>query len=581
MVTVTNNEDSSSDRLIAQRALWKGTTEAFAARVGRASIRNDRLAEKSSAQCEKMVPSHTDFSGTAKRPRPSCRVQQFVAHAPDAQHSVNASLESSGWEQYTKGFGSRILEKYGFKGRLGATAQGISHPLEALPAIGRYGLGARNVDCDVDEHDRVANGLEDTIATFQGREASRLARVSLKSIYRKRRHDALDDRDGIESSNAAVDIYVARRKDPVDLSTSDVTNGCSVGAEFPPQYKEDGVTLNADDCFDECEEEDGDFDSGRRGILVDFDSLVRDSYGRRIRAFAAAVQGFDGIPRNFDFVPLLECDGRDLGDENAVRMILGSNNPQVTDEQCDALLNLVDDAFDVLDAPKSDEALVAALKATSQEVQIGVLHRGSKRRLNSELKRMNLSTLFNSRKIVLHFSDTSPYTRSWEELLCRLGVTARQSLFVVRDSNMSPISSFGMAGRILGARVMVHVDVPDDKTVDSVQLARHFDADRVSTSNTILHQVSLLNILKDQAPVPRRRRVLSRYGVEGLWYGARVEYQCRLKGRSKDKLLVRYYEWDNLEWVDPADTLPLTRRDYLILAAHKFCGLLEPNLDAL
>lgn len=45
------------------------------------------------------------------------------------------------WEKHTKGFGKKMLEKFGFKGRLGAKEQGVSASIEVKVRPGTIGLG--------------------------------------------------------------------------------------------------------------------------------------------------------------------------------------------------------------------------------------------------------------------------------------------------------------------------------------------------------------------------------------------------------------------------------------------------------
>lgn len=536
-------------------------------------------ARKEFIQSDKSLRTGLEISGVAGRHQVDFGGLQSILPASGDRRAVTSNAEQGAWETHTKGFGSRILGKYGFKDRLGATGQGISQPVESCSTAGRAGLGASTARDGHEDH-CVAEGFGETIAKFQAKEGSRPVKVSRKSNVLKRKRCVLQEMNADEKVPVTFDAYGARRNGRGEAGKSIAQDMCIRRVHEPQPSNQIGPVSGDDDDLEECDEEvERIFDSGRRGILVDFDSLVKDSFGRRVEAFTVGVRGFDGIPLDFDVKPLLECDGKDLGDENAVRSILDSNDLDVTDEQCDALLNRIDDAFDALRVPVREENLLAALKAASQKCHIGVLHRGSKRRLNSELKRMNLSNTFNTRKMVLHFSDTFPYTRSWNELLCRLGVTARQSVFVVSDCNMNPTSSFAIAGHILGARVMVRVDALSGESVrDPSALADLFDATIVTTCDSTLDaELSFLTLLRIQAPVQRRRRVLSVYGVEGLWYAGRVEYRCRLKDHADDKLLVRYYRWDNLEWVYPADALPLSKRGYKIMESHQFCGIVEPG----
>jgi hypothetical protein len=489
------------------------------------------------------------------------------------------------FELHTKRFGSKYLKKFGFTGRLGAAGQGISNPLEGRPAAGRSGLGTRpNADAYFDNDPlrgvKLDSQLDFDVAMekFKAKEETHVASVCATADSRKRKRTSDKDRGYLRETNA--DVFSSRRQDAMGPSLLQEDVG-----HWSVSRRGDAADhdLKHEDDVESCDEdEDGNFDTGRRGILVDFDALVKGAYRRRLEAFEAGVAGFDGIAHGFDVTPALFVDGRDVGDENAVRNILVSNNLEVTDEMCDALLSRIDGAFDEMDAPERDEALLGALKAASQKCHVGILHRGSKRRLNAELKATNLATAFNTRKMVLHHSDVCPYTKSWKELMCRVGVTARQSILVVNDVNMNPVPSFVIAGRILGARTMVSVERLEEQAARHARLEDHFDADCVAVDGVFNNgSLSFSKLLKYQAPPPRRRRVLALYSTEGLWYAGRVEYECGLPDRAEDKILVRYYKWDNLEWVDPVDAVPLPKCNYETMQKHGFCGLLEADVSVL
>lgn len=52
--------------------------------------------------------------------------------------------ELGAWEKHTKGFGSKMLEKFGFKGRLGANENGVSRSIEVVVRPAGVGLGYGN-----------------------------------------------------------------------------------------------------------------------------------------------------------------------------------------------------------------------------------------------------------------------------------------------------------------------------------------------------------------------------------------------------------------------------------------------------
>ncbi|GJQ11912.1 hypothetical protein GpartN1_g3703.t1 [Galdieria partita] len=65
---------------------------------------------------------------------------QSVIESSNSSHESQNQLGS--WEKYTKGFGSKMLQKMGFTGRLGAYEQGLSKPLEPQVRPKNLGLAA-------------------------------------------------------------------------------------------------------------------------------------------------------------------------------------------------------------------------------------------------------------------------------------------------------------------------------------------------------------------------------------------------------------------------------------------------------
>lgn len=497
-----------------------------------------------------------------------------------------------GFEEHTKSFGSRMLRKMGFTGQgLGAKEQGIINPLEGKSLRGRSGLGmkidrgldriVRGGGADVVEMGDANQGLQTAIPRFRSK---REGDVELSRPNGGRADEPSEGREPIKH-----DVFAARRTQRSLLQEDDdlsppmqVEEDCKVDGEGTGRDKSNEED---EDCF-ETDRDVGDenFDNGRRGILVEFDALVKGARERRLQALRAAVCGFEGIPESLDMEKLLSSDAQDVSDEQAVRLILSSAGMEATDEICDKLLEAVDAAHAALPRPIGDQALLQALKAESQLLHIGILHRGTRKRLNRELKELNLaSTFISTTKAIVDHTDQAPYFRSWKDLMCRLGVTARQTLIVFSDQGMSPLPAPALAARILGARSMVYID-SSDSSFDSRRLSSDSDICKlidvdfgVCDSSYDGSLPSFRRCLADQSNPIRFRRVLALYETEGLWYAGRAEYCSRLGDLDEQKILVRYYKWNNVEWVDAANTVPLVRSDYNLIRNAKFPGLLFPD----
>jgi hypothetical protein len=51
------------------------------------------------------------------------------------------NADIGGWEKHTKGFGMKFMQKFGFKGRLGAKEDGVSPAIEVVVRHTNSGLG--------------------------------------------------------------------------------------------------------------------------------------------------------------------------------------------------------------------------------------------------------------------------------------------------------------------------------------------------------------------------------------------------------------------------------------------------------
>lgn len=537
----------------------------------------------------KSVYKGLEYACATKRVRVDEDGQSLIVETskPPANKS-GQKVGFGGFEEHTKSFGSRMLAKMGFTGRgLGAKGQGIKNPLEGNSLLGRSGLGTKvgkrvgaNGSKDVAafiDADNPAGSLERAVSNFRSKEEG-LVRPSGKRTGGGRAAGWREDTNN--------DLFAARRARPSLLQEDDDLTPEPVLSEAnEPENTNSVVEEEKGDDIESCTEVvDEGFDNGRRGVLVEFDVLVKGARSRRFQALSNALRDFDGLPEGFEAQKLLAGEASDVSDEQAVRLIIAAAGLQATDGLCDRLLDLVDDAHSALPPPVVDQALLLALKAESQVFHIGILHRGTRKRLNRELRQLNLaSTFISTTKAVVDHADVAPYSKSWKDLMCRLGVTARQAMIVLSDQGMSPLPTSALAARILGARSMVYVDSSDAAFAShsfrgAQDICKVIDVDlAVVDSSFDGSNPSLKSSLAELSSPVRFRRVLALYETEGLWYAGRVEYCSQLSGDVGQKVLVRYYKWNNVEWVDRSDTVPLGRADYRLISNAQFPGLLFPD----
>jgi hypothetical protein len=461
------------------------------------------------------------------------------------------------FEDHTKRFGSRMLEKMGFTGRLGATDQGIEEPLEGKEVTGRLGLGTklpRAVENVVSSaavgNSTAVDDLVDKVMRFNSRRdggsLGKRTREAGAGDFIQQRHVVEDD------------IYIARRKrykGPALLQEDENWRDADELPDNEPTMAKPSRILDEDDEFEsESSSASGPFDCGRRAILVEFDVLIRGSHERRMKAFSNAMQSFAGI--HDQDRPHLES--RNLGDGEAVREILKMNAIEPTSEVSEELSDLLDRAFGDLQPPKPNLEVIATLKRASQRYHIGVMHRGTSTRLNRELKNLDLMNSFVSgAKMALIHSDLWPYERSWKEL-----------------QGMNNPPGFTVAGRILGARTVVCVS-DNNRSLDVEAVQDHFDSDITVTDSSFADTLDFDAILETPRARQRRRRVLALYSTEGLWYAAAEQFRSACKQNLTAPVFVRYFKWNKCEWVDPSDLVALPRRYYRRMRNAGFPGLLD------
>jgi hypothetical protein len=81
--------------------------------------------------------------------------------------------------------------------------------------------------------------------------------------------------------------------------------------------------------------------------------------------------------------------------------------------------------------------------------------------------------------------------------------------------------------------------------------------------------------MRDQARPSVCRRVVAMYNDDALCYAAREIFRSRLPRNANAPILVRFIKYDNVEWVDAGQLVPLVRRDYRLLQKAGFPGMMD------
>lgn len=492
--------------------------------------------------------------------------------------SSNDSDVFAGFENHTKGFGSRMLEKMGFTGRLGARSQGIERPVEGHRMEGRSGLGVvpRNPERPAGD-DRL--GHRQRKNPEQGN-----ARVVEDRLRRKRKVKS-DKRTRRSCQEESRDVRKPKRPRTIHTVVSDESDHDSdvveVDLHSNANPRQQQPLLLDDDEYETDTRSDGVEGSRRSAVVIELDVFLRGSFQRRLDAFAAAVR------RHGELVPLstealaglLTEDGRNLSDVESSRRIFAGCGVAPADQDVQHFLDLLDEAFAEMKAPEVNPQIVWGMRALSRHVHIGVVHYGTEARCQRELEQCGLTgtTYLGAISAVLPGCG-SPYTTTWKEILCRLGVAPRRAILVSDDHGMTKAPSAVVAGSILGCRTVVVVDTTtlDSKLLEGpLDIQRTSVADHATLDRKFFRDVDLFKLSKQGYKRRQRRRVLALYEMEGLWYAGFEVFRCR--AGTTGKTLVQFAHADIADWVDTASIKGLPRVDFHRLRAAAFPGLLDPS----
>lgn len=483
------------------------------------------------------------------------------------------------FEEHTKRFGSRMLEKMGFKGRLGARENGIAEPVQVRRNAGRFGLGARPPDAlpndgagrnldpldgEILDVNMAVVGQDDSglPSSFTGRPTPRSA--SFPTHAESGRHGVVGDAYGARRAKKSNFNSVLQEEDE---KPEDILN-------IPLQG--DVQELDEDDDV-ETEKEEDEFENGRRAILLDFDVLICGSFARRKAAFKDVVARSPELTGDLDVLHIER--GRDACDVDCISHLLARNGIKMTDAICDDFLRRVDEAYKQLPVPVAATKLLSKLKEISQSVHLGVMHRGSRSRLNRELDQLGLSHSFlQGARMTVQHGDQWPYLQSWQELLCRVGVGARQAMFLIGDyGDGCPILSGVVAGQVFGGRTVTRIETRTD-SAPIEHGSGWFGSDLACPESVLVNDMCFRNFLGIRVPRPARRRVMALYGADGLWYAGREEFRADADAECSGKnTLVWYYKYENREWVRRDEVMALPRRDFKRIRDADFPGILEPE----
>lgn len=502
----------------------------------------DREKKKGMVFCRKKRPGKRAKSGVQlfSHLEPQRQKRKLNGDVGNVEVTDAVDLIPSGTVNY--GNASRIMQKMGFTGRLGAKEDGVTEPVKAKRNTGRSGLGS-------------------TARWRQEVEGSKLL-VEKSAKEGSRRGTA----------PSVISVGAARK-------VSHTAN------RIAPQFETD----------EDSESERGDegVDNGRRAILVDVDALIKNSRKRRVNAFQRAAEAQDSSEHGSVLERLCRDENKDLCDSDCIWKMMEAGKMEKSDTVYKSFQMGLDEAFQKGDDVDVNVDLVKLLQNYSKKAHFGLFHRGSERRLKAEVGclsdvlkggdgAMGLPDMFvRAPRVTVKRGEEWPYKGSWQELLCRVGVQAAQGIFVVGESVAAVAMSCGVAaGVILGARVLttracqdgvrIYANEGGGKGVE-MKVERGMGCMADSVKNMFDRS------LRERKSREQKRRVLGLYSGDALWYCGREEIGPgdgigNVVGRS----MIRFYKLDRVEWVESENVVELPKAKVEKLRKRGFPGLFEP-----
>lgn len=551
-------------------------------------MKSAKFCEEQSSRYESEIAKALHFVGEKRRS--STDFDHRLESERQSKRRKNDSLQPSHFEDHTRRFGSHMLRKMGFRGRLGAHEQGAAEPLEISAVSGRAGLGGArkilNEGCDLLRNELSAtNGIhiQQAPAVSSGIQEGRMdnnvppdERQQRQIEYVSHCDVSVDELDGFRSNDPSCSEI--ERNDFERLQIR-FTPGLS-GRKKMAQQNESRVNSGEKRGLD-------DLDNGRRAILFEFDVFIKDAWKRRVRAFSDALSSMDGIPDDFNAANALIFHGRELGDEEAVRRLLLTYSNFRHRASLAEVMDRLDKCYSCVTESMVDHVLLRSVRDASQILHIGLMHCGSTARARKECEDLGLSHSFAcSRTMGLRRKDASPYTSSWKELLCRIGVPACQSMIVASDHGKCVLPSAVIVARDLGTRVAVCVDTGMDVDCGSLvkpisdqiaQLKYASDVDFIALDSKFSKQLNFFEFVEDVAPKRRMEPVLAYYATDGLWYAARAVSGLGSDLNQGESVLIGYFHCQIWEWTRAENIEPISDCDLRILERSGYPGLLEPT----
>ncbi|CDF34550.1 unnamed protein product [Chondrus crispus] len=465
---------------------------------------------------------------------------------------ADANMKTNGYDASSKSL--RMMQKMGFKGRLGAKEDGILEPIKPRTTDGRLGLGLRS-ERDV--------------------QMGKPAAVFPSKFKGKNAHAPVVDPD--KSPVIADDFAkpLAKRKSgPAGLTENAPHSIVDLDGSNHNKRLKRGAVLEVEKYASDQSY----VDNGRRAVLIDMDALMRNSLERRLQAFRKLVESVEVLANDFDLSGFLEQQEQDLSDNDYIARLIKAAGLGPSDSLMTRLHDDLDAAYRSGSDPEWNGEVLRTLKQYCKTVSYGLLHRGSRGRMNREMTSLGTAHQFlNRSRVTVKNEDEWPYIMTWQDLLCRIGVRAQQAVLLVRVQQWTSQTCLGgvVASSVLGARSLLLSEA--DSSVSMELFECNPRCEIISAEVGRNHERLFAQICEKEGGMFTKRNVLALYSSDGLWYAGREEFGgTHGVGKACESSLIAFFGYGKREWVQNDCVLELSKEHYHKMRDARFAGILDP-----
>ncbi|GJQ14757.1 hypothetical protein GpartN1_g6548.t1 [Galdieria partita] len=408
--------------------------------------------------------------------------------------------------------GLAILKKMGFRERIGRFENGILQPISPKKTLGRQGLGYDNT-------------LESTACCSETRPFHQVADKGENGIEKQ------------PEINSSISVFTKRKRLSKD------------------------VNQNHENNFLSCPLLESRQERVRCGILVDFDVFISNHETRRMQALKETLESFSETEYDWDSLQwLLEDEESDWTLLQRVICFLYSKFPD--DDEISSIYEIFESSL--MRQPLERDTRAQQFCETLSEkplVRVGILHKGSRIRMNEEMRYLSVRELQMCRYAVsLDAFAQVPYNEQWIELCRRLGVCPQDSyaLFAPHKTNTDQPSKLEV-GAILSNIQPIRWNVISMNSSDPSLLSHSGDL-----HESMKGQATLRNNISNT----KFQSVLARYSSDRLWYLATA-----IQLNESKYYWVTYQGWKNSELREEEDIELVSQEKEEIFKANNYQGL--------